>query len=173
MNMFAYISGRRMGKTEAVVNWLLADPERRTIIVANRQRQQHIVSTIGRKVRYSRGKGYWLERVVIFDLRYNQMRGRYPGEVAIDDLDEVLQLIFQPGLANSVTFITMTATCIQDFTENENSEGEYIDGDAWPANEDALDATRYMLDGLRGARPKDLPRRLPELPFEPSSGTSD
>lgn len=162
-----------MGKTEAIVSWLLNDPERRTIIVSDRRRQEHLLNVIGKKVRYSRGKGYWLERIVIFDLRYNQMRGRYPGLVAIDDLDTILQLMFQPGLGDRVDFVTMTATCIQDFTENENPEGEYIDGDAWPANEDALDATRYMLDGLRGARPKDLPRRLPELPFEPSSGTSD
>lgn len=124
-----------MGKTEAIVSWLLADPDRRTIIVADHQRQRHLMSVIGRKVKYARGKRYWDERVIVFDLRYNRMRGRYPGLVAIDDLDTILQLMFQPGLGEKVDFITMTATCIQDYSENENPEGEYIDGDSWEDEE--------------------------------------
>lgn len=161
-----------MGKTEAVVSWLLSDPDRRTIVVANRQRQQHLLNVIGQKVRYSRGKAYWLERIVVFDLRYNEMRGRYPGLVAIDDLDTILQMLFQPGLHNRVDFVTMTATCIQDFAEG-TSEEEYVDGDAWEGNQDSHDAARYMLDGLRAARPKNLSRAVPELPPGTAGSASD
>lgn len=165
MSIFAYISGRRMGKTEAIVSWLLSDPECRTIIVCDRHRQEHIINVIGRKVKYTRGRKFWEERVVIFDLRYNAMRGKYPGLVAIDDLDTILQIMFHSS-RDRVDLVTMTATCIQDFTDEEQSK-EYIDSDAWEDSDE-----RRGLDHVR--RIKRMAVYEAEHPRElPSSGHPD
>jgi hypothetical protein len=80
--------GRGSGKTHAAVQWLLEKPEERVILTTGKQRVHEICAKYGltgRQVISAQGH---------LKVPY-ALRGR-DVEVAIDDLDDFLQRVFQP-----------------------------------------------------------------------------
>lgn len=123
--MIIYGAGRRMGKSTAIVSWLLEDPEHRIILVHQQQRKLHLISMIGKMINYSVPRKFWEARVVVSNDWAHLSRRMHErhNAIAIDDAEEVLRTL----LGSPVELMTCTATVIKVPTPGEQKD--YIDVD--------------------------------------------
>lgn len=102
--MIVYVTGRQMGKTEAVIRWFLENPMARVIIVVNQHRKMELLSRLKEKLS--------LDSVEVFQDRIIVPREAGPmpwigsAQVAIDNAEEV----FQRLLGKEIDFITVNGT---------------------------------------------------------------
>lgn len=122
--MIIFAAGRRMGKTTAVVSWLLEDPQHREVLVASQDRKRHLLQMIGRAIGYSMPRSFWENKILVAsDWDRVRQHIRYGGAsaVAIDDAEHVLASI----MGAPVEFMAASATVIRATMP----EKEYVDGD--------------------------------------------
>lgn len=120
--MIVYASGRRYGKTQALLAWLATEPFA-YVVVANQMRKQELLARIRETPMARLGLDHWKQRIIVAgpSLRRERLLGR----VAIEDLDEVLRAMWEPI---AVEFVTMTAAALRadDWTTHVE---DYVDGE--------------------------------------------
>lgn len=124
--MFVLVTGRRQGKTHAIVNWYLERPYERYILVGDQYRKKHVINMIGQRTRYMLDLARVRSNIVTVEdlpggrlISYGRSLKEFP--IAIDDADWVLERL----LGSPVEFLTLNATLIAPAT----SSSDYIDGD--------------------------------------------
>lgn len=139
--MFVIVAGRGQGKTSALAEWFFENPGYRGIIVANESIRRNTVRELARKaveLNMQRIDAKWLTTYVVaasngFSTKA-WLRGHQVREWAIDDTDQVLQVLF--GVP--IEYVTMTATLVprpanaQVFTEShtwKEPTKDYVDVD--------------------------------------------
>lgn len=110
--MIVVVGGRRTGKTAAICRWLAECPNRRGIIVLSEDRKLHILNRLHDHMpNYQWGQHLFSVHEMVnmrgYGNRFGQARGPYP-EMAIDDTDEVLSVLF----GATVKFAAINATYI-------------------------------------------------------------
>ena len=150
--MFVVVAGRGQGKTQAIVNWWLEDPQKRIVLVSDSHRREHLADRIGEACNYSmRKRDVWESIFVVSHDLVEYLRGSFRfgsrTQVAIDNAEEILATVFHAP----VELLTFNATLIAPPSTAPN---DYIDGEEVPrwSEEDvhALDAARYMIEGMKG-----------------------
>jgi hypothetical protein len=106
--MFVLITGRRHGKTQAIISWLMEDPEWRGVIVADHRRAEEIMARIRRTPLAYLGKKYWDQRVISVGRFPMDLRGRGFREVALEDFEHLFEAMY--GV--KVGFMAATGTVI-------------------------------------------------------------
>jgi hypothetical protein len=123
-----YGAGRGLGKTNAVVNWLMEDPQARVILVSQLQRKHHLLRLIGQRTNYTSSKAFWDAKIIVAnnDLDY-LLRGRrfHAREVAVDDFQEV----FRSLVGIPIGLVTCNATVIKEPTFDDTVDGDIIDAE--------------------------------------------
>lgn len=96
--MLFIVSGRQLGKTVAILDWLVEKPDGRIILVVNHDRKKYLVRALCDRfasVMSLPMKQYW-ESIIVVARPDEFLRGRtnFYKEVGIDDLDALLRNTF-------------------------------------------------------------------------------
>jgi hypothetical protein len=126
--LFVLITGRQMGKTQAIVSWLMENPEWRAVIVSNKERAEYLLARIRRTPLASLGKKYWEERIITASRFPMALRGHGFFEVALEDFESLFETMY--GV--KVGFMVATGTVIAP----DMPDVDIIDGEeAWEDDE--------------------------------------
>jgi hypothetical protein len=147
--MFAFIAGRRSGKTAQVARWFWESPQERGILVADQKHKQNMQRELSRMTPATLDEYHYKHFVkdsVIIAEHYDQFRGRFPfRQIGIDDLDAVLGRLF--GQYGQVEIVTATATLIapaMPFHQAAANGGDVVDGDVVEDNDRAVEGYKAL-----------------------------
>jgi hypothetical protein len=112
--MYIYSRPQQTGKTKLLIEWLMADPDNRVILVADSMQRDTLAKRLwscwhkhyaGPDMDVRRdGRQYWVDRVVIPSNLRMKLQGRPRTEVSVDNIEQVLAAIVgQP--------VEMVTTC--------------------------------------------------------------
>lgn len=95
--MIVYLGGRRSGKTTRLLNWWLEDPYNRHIICSTEQRAMHVRHMASELAAHAQIEiGTYFNNIVSTNPRgAKRWEGIQGQKIAIDDLEEVLGVLFQ------------------------------------------------------------------------------
>jgi len=134
--MFAFISGRRSGKTWQVAKWFWENPSERGILVADEKHKREMLRALQYTMPATLDEyhtNHFYRSSILVAGEHQGYRGRYPfREIGIDDLDRVLGRMF--GQYGQVEMVTATATLVSPppflHTRNLfNDDKDTVDGD--------------------------------------------
>lgn len=107
--MFVFVAGRQRGKTRALAEWFLENPQRRAVIVLNLKMKEHLWRVITDQL--PQLPGYFRDRIIPVDQWGNGSQRGQLFELAVDDLDQVLaQLLYLRHVSTQLTFVTINGT---------------------------------------------------------------
>lgn len=111
--MFVLVSGRQGGKTYAICQWLLEDPNNRIIVVINRQRAIHLAELANRMCRGAMTSKELLERIVTpAQMEIGSQRGLTMKLYAIDNAEAFLAYFIRMHTSNVLEFVTFNGTIV-------------------------------------------------------------
>ena len=118
-----------MGKTQAIVSWLMEDPQWRGVIVGDKNRQDHLLARIRRTPLARLGKKYWEDRIITAARFPMALRGYGFREVALEDFEYLFEAMY--GI--KVGFMVATGTVIApDMPDVDIIDGEEVWEDGPP-----------------------------------------
>lgn len=102
--MFLYSRPRQTGKTKLLIEWVMADPDNRVVLVADSMQRDQLAKRMwscwhkhyaGPDIDHIRdGRQYWMDRVAIPANIRLKLMDRPKAAVSVDNLEQVLAVMF-------------------------------------------------------------------------------